>query len=110
MNIFRMHGRVHNQMLIVDLRPNEYVEWECKNDSGIWTSNHSSFGIIEKNGVCLLNFKHSGWESQTEFFTVCNFHWGRHLLMLKILCETGENQVIPEREAKWGELYKKINS
>jgi uncharacterized protein YndB with AHSA1/START domain len=109
LNIFKMGGHVHNKMLIVDLRQNAYVEWECMNDNGVWTGTHLSFEIIEKNGVCLLNFKHSGWESQTEFFTVCNLHWARHLLMLKVLCETGENQVIQESEAKWGELYKKLN-
>jgi uncharacterized protein YndB with AHSA1/START domain len=110
LNIFRMGGHVHNKMLIVSLKPNEYVEWECKNDNGIWTDTHLSFGIIEKQGVCILNFKHSNWESQTEFFTICNFHWARHLLMMKALCETGENQIIASEEAKWGELYKKLNS
>ena len=108
-NIFRSGGQVHNRMLIVDLKPNEYVEWECINDNGIWTGTRLRFEIIEKQEVCILNFKHSRWESQTEFFTVCNFHWARHLLMLKALCETGNNQVVPSEEAKWGELYKKLN-
>jgi uncharacterized protein YndB with AHSA1/START domain len=109
-NIFRMGGHVHNKMLTIDMRPDEYLEWECINDNGIWTGTHLSFEIIEKQGVCILNFKHSGWESQTEFFTICNFHWARHLLMLKASSETGENQLIAENEAKWGELYKKLNS
>jgi uncharacterized protein YndB with AHSA1/START domain len=109
LNIFKMGGHVHNKMLIIDLKPNEYVEWECINDNGIWTGTHLIFGIIEKNGVSILNFKHSNWESQTEFFTICNFHWARHLLMLKVFCETGNNQVIDKQEAKWGELYKKLN-
>lgn len=109
-NTFRMGGHIHNKMLVVDLRPNEYAEWECINNNGAWTGNHLSFEIIEKNEVCILNFKHSGWESQTEFFTICNFHWARHLLMLKAFCETGANQVIAENEAKWGELYKKLNA
>ncbi|MGZ3813232.1 MAG: SRPBCC family protein [Mucilaginibacter sp.] len=106
-NIFRSGGHVHNKMLIVDLKPNEFAEWECINDNGVWTGTHLSFEIIEKQGVCILNFKHSGWESATEFFTVCNFHWARHLLMLKALCETGKSQVVPEEEVKWGDLYKK---
>ena len=109
LNIFRMGGHVHNKMLIVDLKPNEYVEWECVNDNGIWTGTHLSFEIIEKQGVCILNFKHSKWESQTEFFTVCNFHWARHLLMLKAACETGNGQLIKTEEVKWGELYQKLS-
>ena len=109
-NIFRMGGNVHDKMLIVDLKPGEYVEWECVNDKGLWTGTHLSFEIIEKQGVSMLNFKHSRWESQTEFFTICNFHWARHLLMMKGLCETGNNQVIQSEEAKWGELYQKLNT
>jgi uncharacterized protein YndB with AHSA1/START domain len=109
LNVFKMGGHVHNKMLIIDLKPNEYAEWECINDNGIWTGTHISFGIVEKNEVSILNFKHSNWESQTEFFTICNFHWARHLLMLKAFCETGNNQVIDKEEAKWGELYKKLN-
>jgi uncharacterized protein YndB with AHSA1/START domain len=108
-NIFRSGGQVHNKMLITDIKPNQFVEWECINDNGVWTGTHLSFEVIEKNGVVKLNFKHSGWEDQSEFFSVCNFHWARHLLMLKASCETGKDQVIPENEAKWGELYKMLN-
>jgi hypothetical protein len=86
------------------------VEWECVNVNGLWTGTYLSFKIIEKQGVCILSFKHSRWPEMTEFFTICNFHWARHLLMLKALCETGENQLVPENEAKWGELYQKLKS
>ena len=109
-NVFRMGGEDHDLMLILDLKRNEYVEWECVNENGLWTNTRLSFEIIEKQGVCVLNFKHSRWPEMTEFFTICNFHWARHLLMLKALCETGENQLIPEKEAMWGELYQKLKS
>jgi uncharacterized protein YndB with AHSA1/START domain len=108
-NIFRVDGQLHNKMLIVNLQPNQYVEWECVNDNGAWTGTYLSFEIIEKNGVVILNFKHGNWPEQTEFFTICNFHWARHLLMLKALCETGENQVIPQEEAKWLELFNSLS-
>jgi len=109
-NIFRMNGEVHDKMKIVDLKPNAYVEWECVNENGLWTGTHLSFQIIEKHNVCILNFKHSKWPEMTEFFTICNFHWARHLLMLKALCEMGDNQLFANEEAKWGRLYELIKS
>ena len=108
-NLFRMGGHIHDKMLIIDLQENEYVEWECVNENGLWTGTNLSFEIEEKHGVSILNFKHSLWPEMSEFFTICNFHWARHLMMLKALCETGENQLNPAEEAKWSDLYQKLN-
>jgi uncharacterized protein YndB with AHSA1/START domain len=107
-NEFYMNGHVHDRMLIVALHPNEYVEWKCVNDNGMWTGTHLSFAIKDKNGITVLDFKHTNWEAETEFFTICNFHWARHLLMLKALCETGEDQINPQVEANWMETAGKV--
>ncbi|MBV8390854.1 MAG: SRPBCC domain-containing protein [Mucilaginibacter sp.] len=109
-NIFRMNGEVHDKMRVIDLKPDQYVEWECINDNGLWTGTHLSFEMSEKQGICKLNFKHSKWPQMTEFFTVCNFHWARHLLMLKAYCEMGDNQLFANEENKWGKMYQILNS
>ncbi|MEO6498674.1 MAG: SRPBCC domain-containing protein [Mucilaginibacter sp.] len=76
-------------MEVTVLLPYEYVEWKCllKDE---WAGTIVSFEIIENNGAVVLNFKHSGWAGETEYFSVCNFHWARHLLTLKTYCETGK--------------------
>ena len=98
-NIFKYQGSVYNEMKVIDLVQNKRVEWECINSEKEWIGTHILFEISTQNNLTKLDFKQIGWKEQTEFFATCNFHWARHLNMLKDLCESGTNQVFKEKEA-----------
>jgi hypothetical protein len=38
--------------------------------------------------MAVLEFRHSGWNEDNEYFGFCNFAWGETLLMLKQWCES----------------------
>ncbi len=38
--------------------------------------------------MAVLDFRHSGWDENSEYFGFCNFAWGETLLMLKQWCES----------------------
>lgn len=97
-NEFGVGSKFINKMKVIDLQPNKRVEWECLNDSDEWTGTHISFDIEENDGTCYLHFKQAGWKTQTEFFGNCNFHWARHLIMLKHYCETGQSILLADSE------------
>ena len=61
---------------------------------------HVIFEISKHLNLVKLNFKHTYWKEQTEFFATCNYHWGRHLTMLKNYCETSINQLDQKVESE----------
>lgn len=95
-----------NKMKVIDLQPDRRVEWECINDTegDEWTGTHVVFDLVENDGNTNLHFRHSGWKEQSEFFGICNFHWARHLMMLKHLCETGVSLLHAENEKLLAEI------
>lgn len=88
-NEFKVNDKITNKMKITDLQPNVRVKWECIDSVPEWVGTQIIFEIDTDDGVLFLNFKHAGWKKQTKFCAYCNYHWGRHLSMLKNLCETG---------------------
>ena len=92
-NEFRYQGLVNNKMKIIDLQPNQRLEWECIESDPQWIGTHVIFELSIHDDLVKLNFKHSNWKEHTEFFATCNYHWGRHLTMLRDYCETGVSQL-----------------
>ncbi len=74
------------------------VEWECVKGPEEWMGTKIVFSFTVYNSYIKLDFRHTGWKEQSEFFGTCSYHWARHMRMLRALCETGENQVKPEVE------------
>jgi uncharacterized protein YndB with AHSA1/START domain len=97
-NEFRVAGHGSNKMKIRALQPDTFVEWECMNDEDDWTGTHLSFALSDRGDFTCLDFKHTGYPAEDEVYATCNFHWARHLTMLKTLCETGISQLDQERE------------
>ncbi len=102
------HGIVRQK--IVDLVPNERIEWECVSSghpatspASAWPGTHviweiseqknrpamSGFGT-ESDQMTVLDFRHSGWDESSPYFAFCNFAWGCVLQMLKEHCEGEE--------------------
>jgi uncharacterized protein YndB with AHSA1/START domain len=99
-NVFRNEGYVDNHMKIIDLMENQKIRWLCTKGPEEWLGTEVIFKISKQNGYTKLDFKHVGWREQSEFFGICSFHWARHLMMLKDLCEKGINAFNQERELK----------
>ncbi len=97
-NEFRLGEYVNNRMKITDLVEDERVEWECIKGDEEWVGTHIIFNIAHHGDYTKLDFRHTGWSGQSEFFATCNYHWARHLQMLVDYCETGKNQLDTEEE------------
>ena len=88
-NEFVVNNKLNNKMKILDLQSNEKAVWLCLEGLPEWLETQVIFEIAETEEGLFLDFRHVGWQEQSHFFGICNYHWGRHLLMLKNLCETG---------------------
>lgn len=89
--IFKGNG-YHNIMEITQLEPNKLVEWKVLQGDEQWMDTIIRFEIIQKENGVHLRFSHNLWRQQTDFFGHCNFHWGKYLMSLKKLLETGKGE------------------
>ncbi len=99
------HGDV--KMRVLDLVQDKRVEWEIisthpkRSPASAWTDTHIILEITERENpghwmgmssgeriLTVLDFRHSGWDENSEYFGFCNFAWGETLLMLQQWCES----------------------
>ena len=103
------HGVV--RLKVLDARDNARVEWECisshpgTSPASAWTGTHLTFDLSERrppswmaptNGretMTVVDFRHSGWDAQSEYLGFCTFAWGAVLERLKQTCESASNAV-----------------
>ena len=99
------HGMLRAKVLerVQDKR----VEWEFisthpkSSPASAWTGTHVIFEISERDNVvalsgfgqdkdriAILDFRHSGWDENSQYFGFCNFAWGEALQKLKQVCES----------------------
>ncbi|MEJ8800461.1 SRPBCC family protein [Pontibacter sp. H249] len=99
-NEFYLQGHATNYMKVVALKPDTFVEWECLNHDDAWTGTRATFSLSDRGNYTCLDFKHTGYVSEDEFYATCNYHWARHLFMLKGYCETGIPLLDQQQEQK----------
>jgi uncharacterized protein YndB with AHSA1/START domain len=100
------------RMRITDLIPDERVTWRCLSDysepgqpGSEWLGHRLHFELetgrddpnsewlrdrLELNtgdSFTVLNFRHTGWDSDARWFAFCNYSWGVTLQGLKRYCE-----------------------
>lgn len=109
-NIFRRPNGVTNKMRVKELNKNEFVQWECLNEADGWSGTELMFEISSKGDLSCLDFKHCHYKDANQLYAICNYHWARHLSMLKQYCETGENQIDEEKEKKEQEDIRRAHS
>ena len=96
------HGTLKAKVL--DLVPGKRVEWEFisthpkSSPASAWTGTHAVFEVTErkppafeviKNArMAVLDFRHSGWDENSEWLGYCNSGWGEALQRLKQLTES----------------------
>jgi uncharacterized protein YndB with AHSA1/START domain len=104
------------EMKIVELKPFEWVKWQCIQGAQEWIGTTLSFklepgsretllrehsemtGQIEqqsKQEGTILTFHHDDWKTYTPMFAECNYTWAQFLRSLKLLCETGKGRPWP---------------
>lgn len=95
------------KMKVLDLVLDKRVEWEIisthpkRSPASAWTGTHVIFEVTERENpghwmgmssgertLTVLDFRHSGWDENGEYFGFCNFAWGETLLMLQQWCES----------------------
>jgi uncharacterized protein YndB with AHSA1/START domain len=98
------HGEV--RMKVLDATSDRRVEWEIisthprQSPASAWTGTHIVFELVERDNpgarlgidhagprMTVLEFRHVGWDEDSEYLGFCNFAWGTALLMLKQWCE-----------------------
>jgi uncharacterized protein YndB with AHSA1/START domain len=99
------HGEV--RMEVVGRIPNKRVEWKIvsthprTSPASAWTGTNVIFEIAEREnpgprlGISgggatrtVLEFRHTGWDENSEFLGFCNLAWGETLVMLRNWCES----------------------
>ncbi|WP_242929341.1 SRPBCC family protein [Pontibacter vulgaris] len=99
-NEFVVAGYGKNLMKVLALQTDTFVEWECLNENDPWTDTHLTFTLSDKGDFTCLDFRHTGYVAEDQVYATCNFHWARHLIMLKELCETGISQLNEAQEKR----------
>jgi mannose-6-phosphate isomerase-like protein (cupin superfamily) len=96
LNEFWAGKHVYNRMRITLFDPPSKLEWLCENEdsSDPWKNTRILFHFESRNNlITTLHFHHLDWKEKSPFFGQCSFHWGRHLYLLKNLCESGSQNL-----------------
>jgi uncharacterized protein YndB with AHSA1/START domain len=99
-----MHGVV--KFKVLDAVQDKRVEWEFiskhpkSSPASAWTGTHVVWQISERANVpalsgfgkdtdriAILDFRHSGWDENSEYLGFCSFAWAEVLQNLKRVCE-----------------------
>jgi uncharacterized protein YndB with AHSA1/START domain len=94
---FTFGDRYHNRMRILQMEPGRRVEWECLEGDPEWVGTTIVFDLEPLDGATRVRFGHNGWQDETDFFAICNFHWGFYMQSLKEYCEGGKGKPFQER-------------
>ena len=103
-NSGEQHGEV--KIKVLDATLDKRVAWEIisthpkRSPASAWTGTHIVFELTTRENpglwlgissgertLTVLDFRHSGWVENNEFFGFCNFARGETLFMLKQWCE-----------------------
>jgi len=87
---FTFNGDYTKSFKIINVIENEKVEWECIAGHDDWVGTKIEIKLIKKNDSTDVSFKHYKWQTQSEHYAICNYHWGLYMKSLKNLIENGE--------------------
>ena len=76
---------VYRLKLEVD-EPHTQAKWHCETGKE-WAGTDIVFQLEARGSNTLLRFTHSGWVSETDYFTSCNTTWGELVFRLKSAAE-----------------------
>ena len=99
LNEFKFGGEYHNKMRVKELIQDKSVSWLCEDGDKEWINTIISFNLQSKEGKTILHFAQKNWREATDFYASCNFHWGRYMESLQMLCETGKGKAFRKTES-----------
>lgn len=89
-NEFGIANQSRYKMKVIHLQPGLSVEWKCVNQHDDWSGTQLSFHLSDKNGYTCLDFKQSGFATESESYAASNYQWAILLTLLKQVCEKAE--------------------
>ena len=71
-------GEFGNDMKVLSMKKNEWVQWECVDGPDEWLGTRLSFQLDENGSKTKtrVRFEHSCWKNANDFFAGCTFTWG----------------------------------
>ena len=87
---FGFGGEDFVRMKVTGNEKNNLVSWTCIEGPEDWMGTNLDFKVSEDKGKTTVKFEHNGWKEANDFYGSCNFDWGRFMVSLKSLCETGK--------------------
>jgi uncharacterized protein YndB with AHSA1/START domain len=82
-------GTVGNDMKVIAMSKNEWLQWECIAGPDDWLGTRIRFELNDSNGKTRVRFEHACWKHANDFFAGCTFTWGRYMESLRQYCQTG---------------------
>ena len=89
-NEFGIGNQARYRMKVIHLQPGYSVEWKCVNQHDDWSGTQLSFHLADKGEFTCLDFKQSGFVTESEVYAATNYQWANLLTLLKHVCETSE--------------------
>jgi len=86
-------GGAHYKMKVIHLQPGSSVEWKCVNQHDDWSGTQLSFHLADKGEYTCLDFKHTGFATESESYAATNYQWAMLLTLLTQVCEKSESPV-----------------
>ncbi len=83
---------------VAELQVDKLVRWKADRKEGLeeWTGTEVAFSLRADGKQCFVRFSHSGWRSDSGFFSHCSTKWAVFMLSLKDLLEKGKGQPAPD--------------
>jgi len=82
-------------MEVVELSPDDRVQWRCVNGPSEWVGTTVTFDLKTSGGETVLLFTHADWRESVEFMHHCSTKWATLLVGLRSGLECGAFTAYP---------------
>jgi uncharacterized protein YndB with AHSA1/START domain len=83
-------------MEVVELSPDNRVQWRCVNGAAGWVGTTVTFDLKTSGGETVLLFTHADWREPVEFMHHCSTKWATVLIGLRGGLEGGAFTAFPD--------------
>ena len=83
-------------MEVVELSPDNRVQWRCVNGAAEWVGTTVTFDLKTSAGETALLFTHADWREPVEFMHHCSTKWATVLIGLRSGVEGGAFTAFPD--------------
>jgi uncharacterized protein YndB with AHSA1/START domain len=83
-------------MEVVELSPDDRVQWRCVNGPAEWVGTTVTFDLKASGGETVPLFAHANWREPVEFMNHCSTKWATVLIGLRSGLEGGAFTAFPD--------------